>query len=111
MLILVHTTVESHEDAQQLARGAVGLALAACVHIDRIESVYRWEGQVHAGLEYRLRFKTTAQCAPQLTVWLKAHHPYQLPALYSTQAQDVDPRFMAWVEEGSRAQSGEASGS
>jgi len=102
MLHIVVTTVEKEHDARALAQAAVLQSYAACVHIESIGSVYRWEGELQSSTEYRLSFKTTSTASARLRHWLQAHHPYQLPAIYTVQVQDVDPRFLSWVTEASR---------
>jgi periplasmic divalent cation tolerance protein len=106
MLNIVVTTVEGLDDARRLARAAVEQSLAACVHIETVESVYFWEGAIQSGAEYRLSFKTTAQGSEKLKSWLGAHHPYALPAVYTLQVSEADPRYLAWVAEGSCAKPG-----
>jgi len=106
MLSIVVTTVEGLDDARRLARAAVEQSLAACVHLETIESVYFWEGAVQSGVEYRLSFKSSEQGSERLRLWLGAHHPYALPALYTLQVSEVDPRYLAWVAEGSGGRAG-----
>jgi uncharacterized protein involved in tolerance to divalent cations len=96
-LLSLHTTVGSEAGAQALARAAVGQRVAACVHIDRIASVYRWQGRVQQEAEWRLSFKTTAAAAPALRALLQALHPYELPALYATEVGQADAPFSDWV--------------
>ena len=54
--IAVVTTVARLEDAQAMARALVERRLAACAQIERIESVYRWQGAVQQEPEYRVLF-------------------------------------------------------
>jgi len=106
MLSIVVTTVGGLDDAGRLARAAVEQSLAACVHIEPIESVYLWEGAIQSGAEYRLSFKTTAQGSERLRPWLVTHHPYALPAVYTLEVSEVDPRYLAWVAQGSCGSAG-----
>ena len=47
--IAVVTTVANREDAHRLARILVERKLAALAQISEIESIYHWQGDVHAG--------------------------------------------------------------
>lgn len=105
-LVALFTTVGTAEDARLLARAAVEAQLAACVHIDEIESVYRWRGAVEQGPEWRLVFKTTDAAAPALRAWLAARHPYELPALYSLAIDEASDGYAAWVEAETRGAAG-----
>ena len=44
--LLILTTVGSAEDAHRLSRTLVEEGLCACAQIERIDSIYRWEGEV-----------------------------------------------------------------
>lgn len=92
------TTVGSADDARRLADGAVERRLAACVQIETIESVYRWQGAVQREPEWRLLFKTTAAAEPALRAFLLEQHPYELPALYAMDLAAPTEAFAAWVE-------------
>ncbi len=93
----VCTTVGQAEDARRIAAAAVERGLAACVHIDAIESVYRWQGALQHGTEQRLMFKTTAAAAPALRALILEMHPYELPALYALEVCEASPAYAEWV--------------
>ena len=65
-LVALVTTVGSADDARRLAGAAIAQRLAACVQIEAIESVYRWQGAVQHDAEWRLWFKTTVAALPLL---------------------------------------------
>ena len=97
-MLLALTTVASSEQAHQLARGLIEQRLAACVQIQAIESVYRWEGELQQDSEWRLLIKTTPERWAALQAWLLARHPYSLPALLAWPASQAAPGFAAWVQ-------------
>jgi periplasmic divalent cation tolerance protein len=105
---LLLTTVGRAEDARRLAQELVERRLAACVHIDAIDSVYRWQGAVHADAEYRLLVKTAADRVPQLMAALRALHPYEQPALHAWPAGAADGGYAAWVQDCTRDPVGDA---
>ena len=96
--VLLQTSVGSEADAQRLAEHAVRQRLAACVHIEPIASVYRWQGQVQHDQEWRVGFKTTASRLSELVVALSAIHPYELPAFYTLAATPATPQWAQWVQ-------------
>ena len=51
--------------------------------VQAIDSIYRWQGEVHAGPEWRVLFKTRPDAAPALVAAIRARHPYQLPAIHA----------------------------
>jgi len=97
-LLIVQTTVAESVDATRLARLAVTQRLAACVHIERIESVYCWNGALEQEPELRLQFKTRADLFEPLRDWLLAEHPYELPAIVALPVLDVLPAYADWVD-------------
>ncbi|MCC6246960.1 MAG: divalent-cation tolerance protein CutA [Rubrivivax sp.] len=98
-LVAVCTTVGQADDAKHLADAAVERGLAACVHIDAIASVYRWQGALQHDTEQRLTFKTTDAAAPALRALVLELHPYELPALYSFDVDEASAAYAAWVHE------------
>jgi periplasmic divalent cation tolerance protein len=96
-LLALCTTVGRPEDAQRIATAAVERRLAACVHIDAIESVYRWGGVVQHDTEQRLMLKTTEVAAPALRALILEMHPYELPALYALELADTSAAYRDWV--------------
>ena len=98
-MILVCTTVGTEVAAQSLARLVVTRRLAACVHLERIQSTYRWQGQVQEETEFRLMAKTTAARVHQVQAAWAAVHPYEVPAIWTVEAQVLTPDFAAWLAE------------
>jgi periplasmic divalent cation tolerance protein len=96
--VLLQTTVGTEADAHRLAEHALTLRLAACVHIEPIASVYRWQGQVQRDAEWRLGFKTTSERLPGLVQALRTIHPYDLPPFYTLSAQPATDEWGRWVE-------------
>lgn len=96
-ICIVYTTVSMEQDAMQLAEQAVHADLAACVNCSPIQSVYRWQGKVEKEQEYALLFKTSVEKRASLTSWIKAHHPYEVPALWWRTVAASD-EYVAFVE-------------
>ena len=97
--LILQTTVGTEQDAHQLANQAIEQHLAACVHIEPITSVYRWQGQIQNDTEWRLSFKTTSEQIQQLVQQLKAVHPYELPAFYTLAASPQTLEWDHWVKD------------
>jgi periplasmic divalent cation tolerance protein len=96
--LLIVTTVASAEDAQRLARTLVQEGLCACAQIERIDSVYRWQGEVVEEPEWRMLFKTASDRYAQVQQRLSELHPYELPAIYSLRPEQALPAFADWVQ-------------
>jgi uncharacterized protein involved in tolerance to divalent cations len=48
-------------------------------HIERIRSVYRWDGGIHDKLEARVALHTRTEIVPQLVDRTNAEHPCEVP--------------------------------
>lgn len=94
---LVVTTIGSAEQARALALAMVEQRLAACVQISSIDSVYRWQGAVHAEPEWRLLCKTGAAGVDRLMAAIREQHPYQLPAIHAVATDRAEPAYAQWV--------------
>ncbi len=97
-LLLALSTVATHAQAQDLAQFLVGARLAACVQLQAIESVYRWDGAVQQGPEWRLLIKTTEAAWPALQAAVLARHPYDTPALLACPVTHANAAFADWVQ-------------
>ena len=99
MLLAVCTTTETKEEAQAIARAAVEVKLAACVHMEEITSLYMWDGKVHEGGEVRLTMKTAADAYPALETLIQRLHSYDLPAVYAFEVVKGSAAYLEWVRE------------
>lgn len=97
-MLIGWTTVETADQAEELARGLVEARLGACVQVDGpITSHYRWEGQVCAGQEFRLTIKFLADRQLELEAWLFTRHPYQTPQWIVVAAEHVSEKYLSWA--------------
>jgi periplasmic divalent cation tolerance protein len=98
MPLAVFTTLGSEAEARRMARAAVEARLAACVQIERIDSVFLWDG-VEEEPEWRLLFKVSDTGYDRLAAFILDTHPYDEPALWAAQMTRVSPSFAAWIDE------------
>ncbi|WP_325343726.1 divalent-cation tolerance protein CutA [Xylophilus sp.] len=96
-LIAVITTVADTAQADALAGAAVEQGLAACVQAETVRSTYRWKGETVAEPEVRLLFKTTRTRYAALEAWLRARHPYELPAIFALPVAEASADYADWV--------------
>lgn len=95
---IVLTTVVSTDAAVTLARTLVEERLAACVNIvDRIQSIYRWEGSIQQEAEVLLIIKTTAAQCERLRARLDEIHPYEVPEFVAIEPAVVSERYLEWL--------------
>ncbi|MEM7765651.1 MAG: divalent-cation tolerance protein CutA [Pseudomonadota bacterium] len=95
--LAVLTTIDDEIRARALASALVEQRLVACAQISRIESVYRWDGDVVQEPEYRLLLKTTEARYPELEHAIGQLHPYETPAIMALPAEKLEAAFGNWV--------------
>lgn len=96
--IVVLTTVASEQDAAELAHSLVEARLAACVHIDALRSIYRWQGDVHDEPEWRLVIKTRADRYAEVEQFIKTHHAYQIPEIIQVDITGGSGDYLRWID-------------
>ena len=94
----VFTTLHEPDAARHLAHAAVEAGLAACVHIQEITSVIRWDGAVQEEPEYRLLFKTSHASYDALAALIVRDHPYDEPALWAAEMVKGSDSFFGWID-------------
>lgn len=98
-LYLGWTTCHDEDVAERLAYDLIERKLAACVQIEAIQSVYRYEGSLRKESELRLCVKFTAAQLKTIEAYLSANHPYETPEWVVVQADHVCPKYQQWANE------------
>ncbi|HUP62900.1 MAG TPA: divalent-cation tolerance protein CutA [Thermoanaerobaculia bacterium] len=98
--VVVLTTVGADYDSRALARALVDLRLAACVNvIDRVRSIYRWEGSVTEDNEQLLVIKTADHRLAPLREELFRRHPNTVPEFVVLPIDETSEGYGAWLLE------------
>ena len=88
------------DKAGPIARALVEERLAACVSVvERVRSIYRWEGNVQDDAEALLVVKTRAQAFEALRARVIALHPYQCPEVVALPIAAGHAPYLAWIAE------------
>ncbi|HEX4948894.1 MAG TPA: divalent-cation tolerance protein CutA [Blastocatellia bacterium] len=96
--LVVLTTTETPQQAEQLAQMLVTAELAACVQIlPPMTSIYRWQGKIEQATETLLFIKTTREGYPALEAAIKAHHPYQTPEIIAFPVEAGSTDYLHWL--------------
>src|SRR6266496_5449105 len=97
---LVLTTAGSEAEARKIARELVDRRMAACVNIvPRIQSVYRWKGEVEESEEYLLLIKTAESKEEELRQAIGELHAYELPECISIAMESGSADYLKWIED------------
>ncbi len=99
--ILVLTTFPDIDTAQQIAQEMVKAKLAACVNIIPAgQSIYMWKGEICKETEHIALIKTTDNHYPELELYIKQLHPYELPEIISTPIISGSKEYLDWLMNG-----------
>lgn len=80
--IVVFITTGSEKEAHDIAGLLVSEKKAACVNIvPTVDSLFRWEGELHSARESLLIVKTRASLFPELVALVKGAHSYEVPEI------------------------------
>ena len=94
-LYIVMTTTNSEELANNFANLLVTSNIAPCVQIDKIHSIYKWQGRITHEAEYRLHIKTTKPDAAE--EFLLELHNYDTPEIITIKADLTNAKYMQWL--------------
>ena len=70
---------------------------AACVQHSKIQSTYKWEGQIQSSEEWKLQIKVQQNSLEPLLTALRKNHPYALPQIVHWLAEST-AEYIDWVE-------------
>lgn len=96
---VVLVTAPSEEEAETIARTLVEKQLAACVSITKINSVYRWEGEVCFDSEWQLIIKTDLNNFDSLATKIQEIHSYEVPEIIALPIIKGSESYLNWITE------------
>lgn len=99
-LTLIYTTLGSEQEAIDLANLLITKKVAACVNlIGPLRSFYTWDNKATNSTEWALVCKTPTELSQKLMKFIKDHHPYQVPCLWSQELSSCDPDYLNWAQQ------------
>ena len=97
--IVVLSTCASEEEAEKLAREVVEQRLAACVNvIPRIQSFYRWQGNLESAGECLLIIKSSRDRFDLLRSALEKAHSYEVPEIIALPVVEGAANYLNWLQ-------------
>jgi periplasmic divalent cation tolerance protein len=97
--LVVFCTCADEQEARRIAKALVEGRLAACVNVlPRVQSVYRWQGEVKLESEYLLLIKTTEERFAALRDSIAELHSYEVPELLALSVWGGSDKYLAWIQ-------------
>ncbi len=98
IIVLLSTTTEKKEDAENIAKELLNKRLIACAQISGpVSSHYRWQGKLEHSEEFVLSVKTASHLFEQVKAAIAALHPYELPEVIGNSALETTEDYLQWV--------------
>ena len=97
---IVLTTTGTEDEADQLASAIVEARLAACVQIQRVRSVYVWQGETRREPEWLLSMKTRTGRYAALEAFIRERHGYEVPEIVQLPITAGAADYLRWVAQG-----------
>ncbi len=103
MYIVVFVTAANKKEADKIANELIRKKAAACVNIvERIESVYRWQGKIEKGKESLLIIKSKKKKLPAIIKLVQALHSYTVPEIIALPIIGGEKKYLEWIDESLR---------
>ena len=97
-VLTVTTTTSTREEAEMMAQRCVEEGFAACAQVaGPLTSIYRWQGEMHNELEWKISFKTFGSLEARLSKMVRELHSYDVPEILSTRAEGVSEDYLDWM--------------
>ena len=101
--IVVYCTVPNRKEGKEIAKVLVENELAACVNIiDKIESVFSWNGDICEEKEAMLMIKTKKELFTQINHTIQKMHSYNVPEVIAIPITEADETYLKWIDHETR---------
>ena len=103
MYTVIFITVSNKKEAKSIAEALIGKKLAACVNIvDKVESLFWWEGKVDSAKETLLIVKSKAGNLNKIIACVKPLHSYKVPEIISLPIKSGYIPYLRWINDSLR---------
>lgn len=96
---IVITTTNNLEEAKQIAEKLLHAKLAACVQIDKVNSLYQWKGNIENSIEFRLMIKSNINLFSQIQNLIQKIHSYETPQILQLDITNSLPEYSKWINQ------------
>ena len=103
MYIVIFVTASNKKEAKGIAEALVRDKLVACANIiDKLESVFWWEGKVDRAEEVLLVIKSKKEKLAKIIKRVRSLHSYQVPEIIALPIVGGYQPYLKWIDESLR---------
>jgi len=96
--VVLMITTGSEEEARKIAELLVKEKKAACVNIvPRVDSLFRWKGEMDSARESLLLAKTSASLLSEVISLVKQAHSYDVPEIIALPIIGGSQEYLDWL--------------
>lgn len=96
--IVIYTTVPNRKEGREIAKALVEHNLVACVNIiDKVESIFSWDGELCEEKEALLIIKTKKELFDGVKVAIQKLHSYTVPEVIALPILEADETYLKWI--------------
>lgn len=100
---MIYVTAKDADEAKKIGKVLLLDRLVACVNIiDKIKSMYWWEGKIQEEGEALLIAKTRRKLVSKVIERVKEIHSYSCPCVTALPITEGSSEFLKWIEEETR---------
>lgn len=101
--IVIYCTVPNRKEGKEIARVLVEGELAACVNIiDKMESIFSWNGELNEEKETLLIIKTRKDLFTKINHTIQRLHSYNVPEVIAIPIIEADETYLKWISHETR---------
>ena len=96
--IVIYCSVPNKKEGKEIAKILVESQLAACVNIiDKMESIFSWDGEFCEEKEALLIIKTKKELFENVKLMIQKLHSYTVPEVIALPIIVADDTYLKWI--------------
>lgn len=97
--IVIYCTVPNRNEGREIARALVKHKIVACVNIiDKIESIFLWDGELTEEKEAMMIIKTKKDMFENVNSVIQKLHSYNVPEVIAMPIIEADDTYLKWID-------------
>lgn len=97
--IVIYCTVPNKKEGKEIAKRLLEYKLVACVNIiEKVESVFSWDGEICEEKEALMIIKTRKDHFTKINHAIQKLHSYNVPEVIAMPIVQADETYLKWIE-------------